>query len=77
MKKGDYYDCEPLSLRTLEKDLKDTGFHYENLAQAALGETFCVEMGWASFVQVTAKIPPWLFRSFHFLVPTPRLSVEN
>jgi len=70
MKKGDYYDCEPLSLWTLERHLKDAGFHYENLALPALHETLRMEMGYEFLAQAAGKIPRWLFRSLHLLVPT-------
>jgi SAM-dependent methyltransferase len=41
--KGTYYDCEPLTLREIERFLKETGFRFENVTTRAIRETVLIE----------------------------------
>jgi ubiquinone/menaquinone biosynthesis C-methylase UbiE len=43
--KGNFYDCEPLTLKELEKMFDETGFEYKNLSTRGLRETIDIEGG--------------------------------
>ncbi|MBC7358441.1 MAG: class I SAM-dependent methyltransferase [Desulfacinum sp.] len=69
-KKGEYYDCEPLSFRLLERYLEETGFLYQNLTEAAVRETLRLESGREVLATWISKIPASLTQKLNFLAPT-------
>jgi ubiquinone/menaquinone biosynthesis C-methylase UbiE len=79
MKRGKCYDCEPLSLSILERCLKDAGFSYENLSEAAVRVMLSVEMGRDLKGWLLRSTPPGVFCKLDFIVPTLiyRLGVQN
>jgi ubiquinone/menaquinone biosynthesis C-methylase UbiE len=70
MKRGEYYDCEPLSLRLLERYLEEIGFHYQNLTEAAVRETLRLERGHEALATWINKIPTSFTHKLNFLAPT-------
>ena len=69
-KKGENYDCNPLTLNFLERCMKDAGCHYQNLAEAAIREMLRTEVVHAFKARMLRAIPPSVFPKLDFLVPT-------
>lgn len=63
MRKGTYYDCEPLQMRQLEHMLAAAGFRYRNLCVEAWRETFeieCPDSMSARLLRMTPDALLWL-----------------
>lgn len=70
MKKGSFYDCEPLELKQLENMLKDTGFLFQNLSIEATKATFNIEKPNAQITKLINKVPNSLLAIFKPIIPT-------
>lgn len=77
MRKGDFYDCEPLTLRQLEFMLRAVGFSYENLCIRGLRETFEIERPKTDVTRWLRKIPDALLKSVRPIIPTLIYRVER
>lgn len=63
MRRGEVYDCNPPSLRQLQRWLTDSCFEYEFLSTRALRETLAIEGGNSFLGRFAAKLPDhWLDR---------------
>ena len=70
LQRGEYYDCEPLSLTELESLLNKAGFEYENICLDALHETLRIE-GKKGFIEMLAfKMPDRILKQLLYLIPT-------
>lgn len=70
MGKGDFYDCEPLEMRQLERMLSAAGFAYQNLCIEALRQTFEIERPWHWSTHLLRRIPDALLRPLRPVIPT-------
>ena len=70
MRKGEFYDCEPLQMRQLEKMLDKAGLCCRNLCVAALRETFEIEHPDAGTTRWLRKIPNALLHPLRRIIPT-------
>lgn len=70
MGKGDFYDCEPLELRQLERMLATAEFRYRNMCVDALRQTFEIEFPGHAFTRVLRKLPDSLWRPLLPIIPT-------
>ena len=77
MGKGDFYDCEPLELRQLERMLVAADIAYQNLCIQALRETFEIERPQAVTTRLLRKLPNGLFRPFQQVIPTLIYRIER
>jgi hypothetical protein len=68
--RGDFYDCEPLTLGTLERLLGDAGLHYRNLGVEALRATFEIERPGRVATRWLARTPDALLGAFRPAIPT-------
>ena len=77
--KGDFYDCEPLTLAQIERMLDETGFDYENIGVPAMRATFDIEGSHGWLRGLLRRIPDRVLRRFDPLVPTLiyRLGKQN
>ncbi len=70
MHRGTHYDCDPLTLRVLEKLLQDTGFKYRNLGTHALRETLAIEGNKGMAATTVAKLPNSILDRLAPIIPT-------
>lgn len=70
MRKGEFYDCEPLEMRQFERMLIAAGFAYQNLCIEALRETFEIERPHATTTRCLRKIPNALLKPLRPIIPT-------
>lgn len=70
MRKGSFYDCEPLQMRQLEKMLDSARLRYRNLCIEALRETFLIERPEALSTRLLRLIPDSALRLFRRVIPT-------
>ena len=70
MKKGDFYDCEPLEKYELEKMLLNANLIYKNKCIEALKLTLQLEMQNSKVAQFFGALPNFLYRPFIWLIPT-------
>jgi SAM-dependent methyltransferase len=70
MRKGSFYDCEPLEMRQLERMLAGAGFGYRNLCIEALRETVAIEQPKAMLARWLGKVPGAVLEPLRWLVPT-------
>jgi SAM-dependent methyltransferase len=76
MRKGEYYDCEPLQLRELERMLAAAGFRYRNLCIEAWRETFEIERPGARATRWLRSIPDALLKPLRRVIPTLIYRIE-
>lgn len=76
MRKGTFYDCEPLQMRQLERMLADAGFRYRNLCVKACRETLEIEHPDSLATRILRHAPDALFRSLKRVVPTLIYRIE-
>ncbi|APZ43965.1 class I SAM-dependent methyltransferase [Acidihalobacter ferrooxydans] len=57
MRRGRVYDCNPPSLRRIQRLLTDSGFHFEYLSTRALRETLAIERNWGMLARTAAALP--------------------
>lgn len=70
MRKGDYYDCEPLQLRQLERMLAAAGFNYRNLCIDAWRTLLEIERPQSFASNVLRFLPASALHAFQHLIPT-------
>lgn len=70
MRKGKFYDCEPLEARQLERMLDGAGFGYSNLCIEAMRETVAIERSQALFALVLSALPNGVLGPLRGLIPT-------
>lgn len=70
MRKGDFYDCEPLQMRQLERMLDAAGFCYRNLCIDALRTTFDIEQPDKPVARISRRLPDTALTSFRRVIPT-------
>lgn len=70
MRKGTFYDCEPLQMRQLERLLAGAGFRYQNLCVEALRATFEIERPHAMITRLLRKVPDTVLVQFRRVIPT-------
>ena len=77
MRKGQYYDCEPLQLHQLERMLETTGFHHRNLCIEAIRATFDIEKPNSSVTRLLNWIPDRALVPMRRIIPTLIYSIEH
>jgi SAM-dependent methyltransferase len=77
MRKGMFYDCEPLQLGELERMLATTGFKYRNLCLKAWRETLEIERPQARATRLLRAIPDLLLKPLVRIVPTLIYRIER
>jgi len=70
MRKGEYYDCEPLQMRQLEHMLATAGFGYRNICIEAWRETFEIERPDSTSARLLRATPDGLLRPLRRVIPT-------
>lgn len=70
MRKGTFYDCEPLQMQQLESMLAAAHFSYRNLCIEALRETFKIERPDSLTTRILNRIPNALLAPFRRVIPT-------
>lgn len=70
MKKGEFYDCEPLELSQLEDMLSQTGFQFQNLSIEATKATFNIEKPNSFFTIILNRLPAIILKPFLSIIPT-------
>jgi SAM-dependent methyltransferase len=68
--KGEFYDCEPLTLPALERLLAEAGLSYRTRGAAALRATFDIERARRLSTRTLARVPDALLRPFSAAIPT-------
>lgn len=77
MRKGTFYDCEPLEMRQLERMLVDTGFRYRNLCVQAWRITFDIERPDSLSTRILRKIPDTPLMVLRRIIPTLIYRIEH
>lgn len=77
MGKGNYYDCEPLELRELERMLRAASFAYRNLCVEALRQTFEIERPQSIVTRLLRTLPDALLKPFRRVIPTLIYRIER
>lgn len=70
MRKGEFYDCEPLQMRQLECMIDGSGLAYRNLGVEAWRATFEIERPRSLGARVLRVTPDALLRPLKRLIPT-------
>ena len=70
MQRGEYYDCSPPSLPSLERMLSESGLSYENLSPRAVHETLAIEGGKSVLARLAAALPYKLLQWLSPINPT-------
>lgn len=70
MRKGTYYDCEPLQMRQLERMLVSAGFHYRNICIEAWRETFEIEWPQSPATRALRMTPDVLLKPLRRIIST-------
>lgn len=68
--KGDFYDCEPPSLKELERMLAETSFNFDNISVLATRITFELEKPYSLANKVLKKLPDTVLNPFKPIIPT-------
>jgi SAM-dependent methyltransferase len=69
-RRGEYYDCEPLSLPVLEGLLREGALDFRNRGIEALRATFEIERAGRASTRLLARVPDALLRPFVAAIPT-------
>lgn len=77
MRKGSYYDCEPLQMRQLERMLEDSEFFYRNLCVEAWRVTFEIELPASFFTRVLRATPSAMLNPLRRIIPTLIYRIER
>lgn len=77
MGKGDFYDCEPLQMRQLERMLAATGLPCQNLCVEALRATFEIERPNSASARALRLTPDFLLAPWKPLIPTLIYRIER
>jgi ubiquinone/menaquinone biosynthesis C-methylase UbiE len=70
MRKGNFYDCEPLQMRQLERMLDAANFSYSNICIEAWRTTMDIEKANTFAARVLEKIPDTLLMPVRRIIPT-------
>lgn len=70
MRKGSFYDCEPLQLPQLERMLKQADLQYRNISIEAWRETFDIEQPHARATRLLRITPDALLKPLRRIIPT-------
>lgn len=70
MRKGNFYDCEPLQLAQLERMLAAAGLAYRNLCIEGWRETFAIERPHHWSNRLLRRIPDAVLRPLRPIIPT-------
>lgn len=70
MRKGRFYDCEPLEMRQLEHMLESADLAYRNICVEALRETLTIEKPHSIVSYLLFTTPDILISSMHRFIPT-------
>ena len=70
MRKGTFYDCEPLQLKQLERMLAEAGFSYRNLCIEAWRATFAIERANSLGHRMLKITPDALLKPLKRIIPT-------
>ncbi|TAN08383.1 MAG: SAM-dependent methyltransferase [Rhodanobacteraceae bacterium] len=76
MRKGTFYDCEPLQMKQLERMLTGAGFVYRNLCVEAWRATFEIERPQSLGARLLRATPDALLASLRRIIPTLIYRVE-
>jgi SAM-dependent methyltransferase len=68
--KGEFYDCEPLEMRQLERMLEASGLAYRNLCVQGWRATFDIERPGRLATRLLAEVPDALLRPLGPIIPT-------
>lgn len=77
MRKGTFYDCEPLQMRQLERMLTAAGFRYRNLCIEAWRETLEIERPQSAGARVLRATPGWPLKPLRRIIPTLIYRIEH
>ncbi len=77
MRKGTFYDCEPLQMRQLERMLGIAGFRYRNLCIEAWRATFEIERPESAGARLLRAIPDALLVPLRRIIPTLIYRIES
>lgn len=77
MRKGTFYDCEPLRMRQLERMLAATGFRYRNLCIEALRATFEIERSGSFSARMLSRTPDAFLAPLRRFIPTLIYRIER
>lgn len=75
--KGDFYDCEPLALGTLERMLATADWQFRNLCIEGLRETMRIEQPDRWTTNLLEVIPDWFLRLLKPIIPTLIFRLER
>lgn len=67
--KGDFYDCVPLEMGSLEGMLGDSGFSFRNACVDALYETLAIERP-NGILRSLGLVPRWVWQRLRPVIPT-------
>lgn len=70
MRKGTFYDCEPMQMKQLERMLAATGFRYRNLCIEAWRETFEIERPHSLGTLLLRATPNAMLAPLKWIIPT-------
>ena len=77
MGKGEFYDCEPLELRQLERMLDAADLRHRNLCIEGLRQTFEIERPQANATRWLRRLPDMLLRPLRSIIPTLIYRIER
>ena len=77
MGKGEFYDCEPLELRQLERMLDAADLRHRNLCIEGLRQTFEIERPQANATRWLRRLPDMLLRPLRSIIPTLIYQIER
>lgn len=77
MRKGTFYDCEPLQMKQLERMLAKAGFDYRNLCIEAWRETFAIERPDSTAKRFLDATPDALLQPLKRIIPTLIYRIEH
>ena len=77
MGKGEFYDCEPLELRQLERMLGAADVRHRNLCIDALRQTFEIERPQHWSTRLLRRVPDALLRPLTPIIPTLIYRIER
>jgi SAM-dependent methyltransferase len=76
MRKGNFYDCEPLQMRQLERMLTAAGFCHHNLCVQAWRETLDIERSASLAARILRAVPDSLLKPLCRIIPTLIYRIE-
>lgn len=76
MRKGTFYDCEPLQMRQLEHMLDEVGFTYRNLCVQAWRATFDIEHPQSTGTRLLRMTPDVALAVWRRVIPTLIYRIE-